>query len=153
LRALTTQQQLITEMERSRELLLQAVDGLSDEQMGRRGIDGWSVKDHLIHLTVWDEMRFFEISRIARGGQAGFPDIEDVDWFNDPTVDMRRHLPLTQILGDLAYARDMVLQAVAICPEERLDDSLYDGIGLSGGAAHDRDHAEIIKAWRKKERI
>jgi hypothetical protein len=153
LRALTANQQLITELENSRALLLSAIEDLSEEQMSRPAIDGWSVKDHLTHLTLWDEMRFFEISRIARGGQAGFPDEEDVDWLNNAVAEMRRHLTFAQVLADLAYARDMVLQAVALCPEERLDNGLYEGIGLEGGAAHDRSHAETIQAWRKKEGI
>lgn len=151
MRALTTNQQLLSELITSRGVLLDAVDNLSDRQMLLPIDGGWSVRDHLIHITVWDEMRFFEISRIARGGQASFPDIEDVDWLNEPTVDMRRTLPLKQIIWDLAYARDLVLQAVAIAPEDRLDNSLFEGIGLEGAASHDRDHAEIILAWRKKE--
>jgi hypothetical protein len=153
LRALTTNQQLLTELVSSRGILLDAVDNLSDKQMVLPINDGWSIKDHLIHVTVWDEMRFFEISRIARGGQASFPDIEDVDWLNEPTVAMRRKLSLKQVIWDLAYARDLVLQAVAICPEDRLDNRFFEGIGLEGGAAHDREHADIIQAWRKKERI
>ncbi len=156
MRALTTNQQLITELERSRGQVLRAIDGLTNEQLSIPGIEGWSVRDHLLHLTIWDEMRFFEISRIARGGRAGFPNDfseTDVDWLNDRTVEMRRRLSLPQILADLAYARDMVLQAVAICPDERIDDSLYEGIGLGGAAEHDRAHAETIRSWRKKERM
>ncbi len=29
--------------------------GLSDEQMTRPGAEGWSVKDHLAHLTAWEQ--------------------------------------------------------------------------------------------------
>ena len=153
MRALTTNQQLITELEHSRAELLRAIGGLSEEQMTCPEINGWSVKDHLAHLTVWDEMRFFEISRIARGGEAGFPVTEEIDWLNEPTVVMRRKLSLKQVIIDLAYARDLVLQAVAICPEDRLDPTLYEDIGIEGGVAHDRSHAETIVAWRQKEGI
>lgn len=156
MRALTTNQQLITELEHSRAELLRAIGGLSEEQMTRPAINGWSVKDHLTHLTVWDEMRFFEISRIARGGEASFketPDEEGLAWINEPTVVMRRRLSLAQVLADLSFARDLVLQAVALCPEERLDQGLYGEIGIGGGAAHDRSHAKTIADWRKKERI
>ncbi|MEK7247283.1 MAG: DinB family protein [Chloroflexota bacterium] len=156
MRALTTNQQLITELEHSRAELLNAIRGLSEEQMSRPAINGWSVKDHLAHLTVWDEMRFFEISRIARGGEASFketPDEEGLAWINEPTVAMRRDLSLAQVLADLSFARDLVLQAVALCPEERLDQSLYEEIGIEGGAAHDRSHAKTIADWRTKECI
>lgn len=153
MRALTANQQLITELEQSRALVLEAVRGLTEEQLTTPAIDGWSVKDHLAHLTVWDEMRFFEISRIARGGTYGFPPTPEIDWFNEPTTNNRRSLSLHQVLADLAFARDMVLQAVAICPEDRLDENLYGELGIQGGAEHDRSHAETIAAWRKKERI
>lgn len=156
MRALTTNQQLLTELVRSRGILLDAVNNLSDEQMVIPIDGGWSVKDHLIHITVWDEMRFFEISRIARGGSASFPatpDEADIFWLNEPTVAMRRRLSLKQVIIDLAYARDLVLEAVTICPEDRLDSNLYEEIGIEGGAAHDREHADTILAWRKKERI
>ena len=156
MRALTANQQLVTELEYSRALLLRAIDGLSEEQMSRATIDGWSVKDHLTHLTVWDEMRFFEISRIARGGGASFretPDEAGLAWINEPTVAMRRRLSLAQVLTDLSFARDLVLQAVALCSEDRLDQRYYEEIGIAGGAAHDRSHADTIAAWRKKERI
>jgi hypothetical protein len=152
----TKNQQLLTGLIQSRGVLLDAVDNLTDKQMLLPIDGGWSIKDHLIHLTVWDEMRFFEISRVARGGQASFPetpDDEDIEWLNQPTVAMRRKLSLKQVIIDLAYARDLVLQAVAICPEDRLDVSLYEEIGIEGGAAHDRSHADTILAWRKKERI
>jgi hypothetical protein len=153
LRAITTNRQLIFELERSRASLLEAVNGLSEEQLDQSIDGGWSVKDHLIHLTIWDEMRFFEISRIARGGTFGFPPTPEIDWFNDPMTANRRNLSLQQVLTDLAFARDMVLQTVAICPEDRLDQSLYGEIGIEGGAAHDRSHAATILAWRKKEGI
>lgn len=121
--------------------------------MMRQSINGWSVKDHLTHLTLWDEMRFFEVSRIARGGMPGFPATENVDWLNNAVADMRRRLPLAQVLADMAYARDLVLQAVALCPEDRLDQRLYGEIGVEGGVGHDLGHAAVIEAWRKKECI
>ena len=149
----TKNQQLLIELITSRGELLDAVDNLSDKQILLPVNGGWSIKDHLIHITVWDEMRFFEISRIARGGAAGHPVIEEIDWFNEPTVVMRRKLSLKQVIIDMAYARDLVLQAVAICPPDRLDPALYEDIGIEGGIAHDRSHAEVILAWRKKEHI
>lgn len=155
LRALTANQQLITELEHARKRLLTAMDGLSEEHASQPAPDGWSVKDHLNHLALWDEMRFFEISRIARGGRPSFQPAEEADlaWINGPTVAMRRSLSLTQVLADLMFARDLVMQAVAMCPEERLDQRLYGEIGIAGGAGHDIGHAKVIEAWRRKEGI
>jgi hypothetical protein len=73
MRALTPQQQLIAELDHAADQVAAAISGLTDEQASRPAEDGWSVRDHLTHLTFWHEMRFFEVSRIARGGRAAFP--------------------------------------------------------------------------------
>ena len=155
MRALTTQQQLITEFDHAAERVAAAIKGLTDEQASRPAADGWSVKDHLTHMTFWHEMRFFEISRIARGGRAGFPatDEKGVEQINEQMAANRRPLPLAQVIADLEFAREMVKQAVLACPEDRLDQRLYKEIGIQGGAAHEIEHAGLIEAWRRKEGI
>lgn len=100
-------------------------------------------------------MRFFEISRIARGGRAAFPSTPEkyVEHINEQMAANRRRLPLSQIVADLGFARDMVKEAVAACPEDRLDQSLYEEMGIQGGGAHELEHAGLIEAWRKAEGI
>jgi hypothetical protein len=151
---MTTRDELLMEMDVAAERFKAAIAGLSDEQMSRQDIDGWCVKDHITHMTFWHEMRFFEVSRIARGGRAGFPPINDarVDPLNEQFVANRHGLPLAQAIADLDFAREMVRQAVSSCPEERLNLSHYEEMGPNG-AGHDISHAEIIEAWRKKEGI
>ncbi len=155
MRALTTHQQLITELDHAAERVAAAIKGLTDEQASRSAADGWSVKDQLTHMTFWHEMRFFEISRIARGGRAGFPatDEKGVERINEQMAANRRPLPLVQVVADLEFAREMVKQAVLSAPEDRLDTSLYAEIGIQGGAAHEIEHAGRIEAWRKQEGI
>lgn len=41
----------------TRDDLLAAIDGLSDELMVETSLDGWSVKDHLAHLALSDDIR------------------------------------------------------------------------------------------------
>jgi len=150
----TTRDQLLLELDTARGRVNEAIAGLTEDQTSRPDLDGWSVKDHLTHLTLWHEMRFFEISRIARGGRAGFPDTDEaeagVEPINQQFAANRRSLPLAQVLGDLDFAHEMVRQALANCPEDRLDERFYEGIGIHG-AAHDTSHAETITAWRKRE--
>jgi len=150
----TARDQLLLELDTARSRVQEAISGLSEEQMSQRDRDGWSVNDHLTHLTLWHELRFFEISRIARGGRAGFPvtDEAGVEHINQQFVANRRSLPLAQILADLDFAREMVRQAVANCPEDRLDLRFYEELGANG-AGHDTEHAEAITAWRQREGI
>jgi hypothetical protein len=154
MRALTDRAQLLAEMESARARFLQSIEGLSEEAMSRPEMDGWSVKDQLNHLALCDELRFFEISRISRGGRpasAGMTD-EQVDFFNEMVAGLRRALPLAQIMADLEFAHAMVTEAVSSAPEEALDPALYgDGYQVNGSVWHDIEHAEAIDAWRKKE--
>ncbi len=150
----TTRDQLLLELDTARARVSEAVAGLTEEQMSRPGLDGWSVKDHLTHLTLWHEMRFFELSRIARGGHAGFPETDEpgIEHINQQFASNRRSLPLEQVLADLDFAREMVRQAVATCPEDRLDVRLYEELGPTG-AGHDTEHAEAILTCRQREGI
>ena len=40
--------------------LLAAIDRLTDDQFSERTLDGWSMKDHLLHICLWDEIRAAE---------------------------------------------------------------------------------------------
>ena len=154
MRAAAARDQLLLEMDVARDRVNEAIAGLTEEQISRPNLDGWSVKDHLTHLTLWHELRFFELSRIARGGRAGFPvtDEAGVEHINQQFAANRRSLPLTQVLADLDFAREMVRQAVANCPEDRLDVRRYEELGPNG-AGHETDHAGMITAWRQREGI
>jgi hypothetical protein len=155
MRGLTLQQQLLSEIDAAAERVSAAIAGLTEEQASVAVADGWSVKDQLTHMTFWHEMRIFEISRIARGGRAGFPatDEKGVEHINEQMAANRRPVPLVQVVADLEFAREMVKQAVLACPEDRLDQRLYEEIGIQGGAAHEIEHAGLIEAWRQKESI
>jgi hypothetical protein len=150
----TTHHQLLLEMDAACDRINEAIGGLSEEQMSQQEIDGWSVKDHLTHLTLWHELRFFELSRIARGGRAAFPATDEagVEHINQQFAANRRPLSLAQVLADLDFAREMVRQAVANCPEDRLDVRHFDELGPNG-AGHDTSHAEMITAWRQREGV
>jgi len=57
-----------------------------------------------------------------------------------------------QALADLDLAHEMVRQAVANCPEDRLDQRHYEELGPNG-AGLETDHAKMITDWREKEDI
>jgi len=148
----TTRDQLLLELDTACSRVKEAIAGLTEEQMSRPELDGWSAKDHLTHLTLWHEMRFFELSRIARGGRAAFPvtDEAGVEHINQQFAANRRSLPLDQVLEDLHFAREMVREAISNCPEDRLDLRFYEELGPNG-AGHEISHGEMITAWRKRE--
>ena len=61
----------------SRAALMSAIEGLSEADMSQAALDGWSVKDHLTHVTVWDEIRASEIERISGGFEPAWRHMTD----------------------------------------------------------------------------
>ncbi len=155
MRALTDRAQLQGELTAAGKRVSAAISGLSNEQLSAVAIGDWSVKDHLSHMCHWHEFRAMEIMRISRGGQTAFPPFSDeqLDVVNRTFTDLRRGLAVAQIAEDLEFARAMVIEAVANCPEDALEESRYGECGIQAGIAHDNDHAETIEEWRKREGI
>ncbi len=61
-------------LERYRSLrqgMIAAIGGLTDAQMSEPSIDGWSVKDHLLHIALWDDLRATEVARISVSTRRG----------------------------------------------------------------------------------
>jgi hypothetical protein len=143
-------QQMAAEFASAHEVVRNAIIELTEEQASAPGPDGWSIKDHLAHLTHWHEMRFFEISRIARGGAPSVPlaSEQQVTPLNESVVVFRRGLTLRQAVSDLEFAWSMVEQAVSACPEDLLEHGFSGEIGPFG-TGHDISHAQMIKALRQ----
>jgi hypothetical protein len=155
MRALTDRAQLRSELEAAGKRVSAAISGLSEEQASAVAIGDWSVKDHLNHMCHWHEFRAMEIMRISRGGETAFPPFNDeqLEAVNRTFVELRRALLLPQAAEDLEFARVMVMEAVANCPEEALEEGRYGECGIQAGIAHDNEHADTIEAWRKREGI
>ena len=145
--------QLIAEVNQARAELLAAIDRFSEEQMTAPALDGWTAKDHLAHIAAWDELRFYEISRVARGDRGAFTDItgQQVEAFNSWTFGLRRDWPLAQVMRELGYARSRVLQAIAACPDSHLPEAAEGRGRIRRAAGHDREHAGYISEWRQRE--
>ena len=155
MRALTDRAQLRSELEAAGKRVSVAISGLSEKQASAVAIGDWSVKDHLNHMCHWHEFRATEVMRISRGGQTAYPPFSDEQLavVNRTFADLRRRLPLSQVAEDLEFARTMVIESVANCPEEALEESRYGECGIQAGIKHDNEHAETIEAWRKREGI
>ena len=144
-------QQLAAELAEAHDRVREVIAGLSEAEASAIGPDGWCIKDHLTHMTVWHEMRFFEVSRIGRGGQPTLPlsSDEQVTALNESVAAYRRGLSVKQAMADLEFAWSMVEQAVSACPEDRLERGFSGEIGPVG-TAHDLSHAEMMRSLRNR---
>lgn len=138
---------LLQHYRQTREEMLAAIAGLSDDRMTERTLDGWSVKDHLVHLAFWDELRAAEVERIAAGHASVWRlSGEQDEALNALVHEARTRLTLEQVVWEVAASRQRLLNAIAAATERGLDASLYGEAGLNSG--HEAEHTGWIRRWR-----
>ncbi len=132
---------------RMRGELLSAIDGLGDDQMTERSLDGWSVKDHLAHIALWDDIRASEVARISAGHGSAWRMTEEQEHVFGPLGhELRRALSLDQVRWELATSRRRLLEEISSANGRGLDASLYGEAGLV--STHEAQHAAWIARWR-----
>jgi uncharacterized damage-inducible protein DinB len=138
---------LIEHYRQTREDLLAAIGGLSDEELTERSLDGWSVKDHLAHVATWDEIRAAEVARISAGHASAWRMSGEQDAaYNALAYDLRASLTPAQAKWELMTSRQQLLDAIEAAAGRGLDASLYGEAGLRSG--HEEQHTGWIKRWR-----
>ena len=138
---------LLLRYRESRDTLLKAIDGLTDEEMSDPSIDGWAVKDHLAHLALWDDLRASEVERISAGHESAWRMTEQQDdAFNAMGYEVRRSMTAPQAKWEFEMARQRLLDAITNCSPRALDASLYGSAGLK--SEHADQHAGWLKRWR-----
>lgn len=131
----------------TRDALLSAIHGLSDELMTERSLDGWSVKDHLAHLALWDDIRASEVARISAGHDSAWRMTEEhADAYNALGHALRHALSLEQMRWELTASRQRLLDAIAAATPRGLDGSLYGDASLR--SSHEVEHTQWITRWR-----
>lgn len=132
-----------------RQDLLSAIDGLSDGALTDPSLDGWSAKDHLAHLALWDDIRSGEVVRISAGHDSAWRmTVEQNAAYNALGYALRRALSLDQVRWELATSRQRLLDAIAAASPRGLDASLYGEAGLRSG--HEAEHTGWIIRWRQE---
>src|SRR3990170_402662 len=130
---------LLQHYRQMREDLLSVINGLSDEVMTEPSLDGWSVKDHLAHLALWDDIRASEVVRISAGHDSAWRMAGEQDeTLNALAHKQRRALSVDQVRWELATSRQRLLDAISSATARGLDGSLYGEAGLRSG--HEAQH-------------
>jgi len=130
-----------------RDELLAAIDGLSDALMSEPSLDGWSIKDHLTHIALWDDLRASDVARISSGHESAWRMTEDqVVTYNELGHDLRQPFSVDQARWELTVSRQRLLEAIAAATPRGLDASLYGEAGLL--TTHEAEHAGWIRHWR-----
>jgi len=142
--------ELIEYYRQARRELLAVLEGLTDEQMTERSLDGWSVKDHLAHLAVWDEVRASEVTRISAGHDSAWRMTGEQDAaYNTLTYALRVDTSLDQVRWELETSRQRLLDAIADATPHGLAAARYGEAGLR--SLHEAEHTGWIKRWRGEQ--
>ena len=140
---------LLQQYRKARQDLLGAIDGLTDAQLSERSLDGWSVKDHLAHLALWDDVRAAEVARISAGHESAWRMTDEQDEaFNTIGYALRTDLSVAQVKWELATSRQKLLDAIESAAPAALDPSRYGASSLV--STHEQEHTGWIKRWRSE---
>ncbi len=152
---------VLEQVRAARAELLDALAGLTEEEMVRPGAVGiWSVKDVLSHLVAWEAELVtalsVNLSRQAKHAPALLL-IEDIDEWNAEQYHVSARRPLAAVLEDFHGVHRQLLSAIADLSEAALEHPLYfawmEGEPLvtlihETATWHEQEHAEDIRAWR-----
>ena len=144
-------EELLRHYRESQQRLLEAIEGLTDDEMSEKSIDGWSVKDHLAHVALWDDMRAADVDRISAGYDSAWKITEGQDdALNEAGYEWRRSMSARQARWEFETSGRKLIDAITKCTPRALDASLYGAAGLKSG--HVAQHAEWLERWRAERR-
>ena len=136
----------------TRRALLTAIEGLSDALMTEPSIDGWSVKNHLAHLALWDDIRASEVVRISAGHATAWRMTPAQELaYNAMGYELRAPLSLDQVRWEFAQSRQRLLDAIAAATAAGLDGARYGEAPLRSG--HEAEHTGWIARWRREKGV
>jgi hypothetical protein len=153
---------ILTQLEESREKFLDNLEGLSVDQWIVPGVVGeWSIKDILSHLSRW-EAELVKLLWQARQGQHPTTmqftqtNVDETNniWFNES-----RTRSLERVLDDFHTVRNQTILRVEGFSDKELTDPkkfswlasrpLWEWVA-SDSFEHEAEHAPQIVDWRKK---
>jgi hypothetical protein len=119
-----TKDELLHHLSTDRQQLEQAISGLSEEELTRPGPEGWSVKDHLAHIVVWEKSGLALIAGEDRAAAVGIdwdlyengePDVQ-----NDVIYQQHKDRSLDDVLAEFRQVRAKTIEAVSALSDDDL---------------------------------
>jgi hypothetical protein len=151
--------ELLDTLSAARADLMDALNGLSPDQMIQPGVTGiWSVKDILAHLVAWEAEVVTALNQAQNRHTPSIIAIEDIDEWNEEQYHTNIARPFQAILSDFAGVHKMLCHMVEDYDERALTDSRrypwMEGEPLSfliedNVILHEQEHAAEIRTWRE----
>jgi hypothetical protein len=155
-------QELIQKLEQSREEFLDTIEGLSEDEMEQPGaMEGWSVKDILAHIALWESELVKLLFQARQGRKPATVHFsgESVDERNAKWHHQSKERPLERVLDDFHCVRNQTVRRVEAFPDRDLDDPqrfpwlqgepLWKWIA-EDSFEHEAEHTADIRKWREQ---
>jgi len=144
-----TKAELIQMLMHARQVMLKALEGLSQTQ---EIYESWQLKHFLAHLTGWQEASIASLRAFRDGGEYEIPAFRGIDEYNESTVDTRRELSYDQIFAEWQLVFKEMIETLDSLPEAKLEETLLYPWGPRGRveglirvmAGHELEHAEDV---------
>jgi hypothetical protein len=153
---MATKAEMLSDLEDEFQNLLNAVDGLTDEQMVQRWYGEWGVREILGHIIGWHHEMDGVLQRISRG-ERPVPEgvsYDDSDALNARFAETWQAASPAAVLEELTASKELFVKAAKMVPEERYEEGrTAQRILMGNGPDHYREHIPAILEWRKKEGI
>jgi uncharacterized protein (TIGR03083 family) len=147
-------------LDESRKRLTAVIEGLSEEEMQLPTLAGeWSVKDVLIHLTMWEAeliKLLWQTSQGMRPNTAHFSK-DSIDDINANWFEANLARSLDRVMEDFHGVRRQTLRRLENFTDDELNDTerfpWLKGLSLGEKIArstykHEAEHEQQIKIWR-----
>jgi hypothetical protein len=151
--------ELLDTLSAARADLLDALTGLTPDQMIQTGVTGiWSVKDILAHLVAWEAEVVTALNQAQSRHVPSIIGIEDIDEWNDEQYHINVTRPLQAVQSDFASVHKMLCHMIDDFDELALTDGRrypwMEGEPLSfliedNVILHEQEHASEIRTWRE----
>jgi uncharacterized damage-inducible protein DinB len=156
--------ELAERLETVRRKLLQAIGGLTDEEMTQGKVNReWTIKDILGHITSWEE----EDRKIAESilsedcPQFDYSITPDKNWreWNRKQIEKKKDYTIRRIYDELEVEHQRFVDMVKGLSEEQLSrkgtcpwqrESTVEEL-IQATIEHDEEHTEKISEWRKRK--
>ena len=144
--------ELLGRVSAAREEMERALEGLSEEDATRAGLNtNWSVRDALAHVVAWE----IEGARAIEGIRAGTYaprrfDKESIDAFNEQAVAERRDRTFAEVRSEFEEAHRRMTEVLEALPEEVEERTPVYKFAEGVTFKHLSHHAAQIEEWKKK---
>ncbi len=143
-------EELLERVRDAHDTLIGALDGLTEEQATRTGLNvEWSIKDALAHITAWEIEGARTISEIQQGTwQPRKLNKEMIDDFNREASQSRRTRSMTDVRAEFNTAHGKMLRVLQSLPDEVDESSPTYKFAEGVTFKHHDQHAAQIEEWK-----